>query len=190
MSSEYFDYLGHSFSENMIEEIKTRKSLRTLGDAVLKTALIENLLNEVDTQGDITLKKSMMENRKALGEVALKLKIKDGEELEGFIGSIYLLHGGFESAKRSIETHILTKINCLNLSKYSNYVGIVQENLAKKELVPEYKYDDKGPHHEKEFKAYLYIDDEQVAEGDWCKDKSSARQNVSEKYYNEFLREL
>lgn len=134
--------------------------------------------------------KSMMENRKVLREVATELEMEDGEELEGFIGSIYLHHGGFESAKEAIEDQILPIINGLNLSKYSNYVGIIQENLAKKELAPEYKYESRGPPHEKEFMAFLCIDDELVAEGDWHKDKRSARQKASEEYYTEFLKRI
>jgi len=132
--------LGYSFKNNRyLDRALTRKAYaneqkqqhkdcedqeiyRTLGDAVLKAALVDLLIRSgCDTRDDITLKKKDLEREEKLAQigrdlgigVAIKLgvgekKQRAGEEpkvlaetLEAIIAAIYY-DGGFEVAKGKI----------------------------------------------------------------------------------------
>lgn len=101
---------------------KDQDALRTLGDAVLKAILCDLLMRSgYETKGDITIKKSTIENRPFLaelgrsfelqneisvGEGAKKEKHNEGtkaiaETLEAIIEAMYL-DGGFDVTKSVI----------------------------------------------------------------------------------------
>ncbi len=132
--------LGYSFKDKeLLNRAMTRKAyaneqkqqdrqcedqeiFRTLGDAVLKTVLVDLLIKDgCKTREDITTRKMELESQEGLAKISRELglgpfiKLGLGEKkqnagekqyvlsetLEAIIGAIYL-DGGFESSKRVI----------------------------------------------------------------------------------------
>jgi ribonuclease-3 len=104
------------------EECPDQLEFTTLGDAVLKVALVQILKEEdITSPGEITIKKSYMENKTRLARIAINMNIwpdirKDkseesrgpetqprlmAETLEALIGTIFL-DSDFESVKNVI----------------------------------------------------------------------------------------
>ena len=104
-------------------ECEDQEIYRTLGDAVLKTVLIDLLIkNGINSRGDITSRKKSLEREEGLADISKRLgigaylKLGKGESkqkadeepyvlaetFEAVIGAIYL-DGGFEACKGIIE---------------------------------------------------------------------------------------
>jgi ribonuclease-3 len=115
--------IGYRFhNPNLLEKARTSAAyanenpgspfwgtLATLGDAVLKPIIVEQLMDKCQTQKDITVEKQRKESRKKLALIANDLEIFDclnlgigekssgtnhtnalGESLEAIIGAIFL----------------------------------------------------------------------------------------------------
>jgi len=141
--------LGYTFSDrNLLKRALTRKAyaneqkylninlqdqevFRTLGDAVLKTILIDLLIEKgCKTREDITTRKMKLESEEKLASIARELQIGDdiilgqgerkqavqdvatvlAETLEALIGAIYL-DGGYPCAKEVITNWFKSRIS-------------------------------------------------------------------------------
>ncbi len=104
------------------KEVEDQEILRTLGDAVLKTVLVEMLIkNGSKTREEITNRKMELESVEGLARISREIGIGEfillgagekkqkanekqyvlAETLEAMIGAIYL-DGGFEASKEAI----------------------------------------------------------------------------------------
>jgi ribonuclease-3 len=114
--------LLHRSRANEERQKQDQDGLGTLGDAVLKTILCDLLMRSgYETKGEITIKKSTIENRPFLAELGRGFGLQNeilvgtgaekqrqneepnviAETLEAIIGAMYL-DGGYESAKKAV----------------------------------------------------------------------------------------
>ena len=127
-------WLEYSFKNKSHLSFESKQSYSTLGDAVLKTVLIELLDPTKLSAREITEKKIAMESGDSLDEIAKQFGLIDGEEIEAAIGAIYL-DRGFDIARTIIDLKIKNKL-LEKIEKYKDWVSEVkllldqyQENL-------------------------------------------------------------
>lgn len=122
--------LTHKSISNANDEASNER-LEFLGDAVLDSVIAEFLFVKFpdEDEGYLTKVKSKLVSRRTLGMIgremeicdvlrynkarSIKLETIEGNAFEALIGAIYL-DGGYKSAKRSINQHILKKYVDLN----------------------------------------------------------------------------
>ena len=122
--------LTHKSVSNSNDE-SSNERLEFLGDAVLDSVIAEFLFVKFpeEDEGYLTKVKSKLVSRRTLGMIgremeicdvlrynkarSIKLETIEGNAFEALIGAIYL-DGGYKSAKRSINQHILKKYVDLN----------------------------------------------------------------------------
>ena len=172
-------------------ELHHNERLEFLGDAVLEIIVTENLFqNYGETpEGDLTNWRASLVNYKMLAQVASELGIEKylylsrGESkdqnskarqyilanaMEAMIGAIYL-DQGVRAAKKFVKAFILSKLdnilaNKLYLDPKSKFQEKAQEIYG---TTPHYKVlSESGPDHAKKFVVGLYLNEEQVAQGE------------------------
>lgn len=164
--------------------------LEFLGDAVLELVVTEYLFNNFDNpEGELTNWRASLVNAKILSGIAKDLGIEDflflsrGESkdkdtkarqyilanaIEAVIGAIYQ-DGGWDKAKNFIHRFITIHLNTilenqLYIDPKSNFQELAQEKIG---ITPNYKVlKEEGPDHAKNFTVAVYLDKEEVAQGE------------------------
>jgi hypothetical protein len=64
--------LDHNFTSEELDKVLADKFLRTMGDSVLSTVIIEHLITKegLNDPGEITNKKKIMESRQVLDSIS------------------------------------------------------------------------------------------------------------------------
>lgn len=164
--------------------------LEFLGDAVLELVVTEYLYNKFDNpEGELTNWRASLVNAKILSGIAKDLGIEDflylshGEAkdketkarqyilanaIEAVIGAIYI-DGGWDAAKNFIHRYIIIHLdtileNLLYIDPKSHFQEVAQEKFG---ITPTYKVlKEEGPDHAKNFTVAIYLDKEEVAQGE------------------------
>ncbi len=189
-----------SYSGEMkMQRYESNQRLEFLGDAVLELTISEYLYKthpQVE-EGELTRKRSSLVFEPALyvctGHIGLGdyLYLGRGEEngggrnkpsilsdaFEALIGAIYL-DGGYTAARRFIYTFLVEEIDELSLlhDSKSRLQEYVQHNGIGR---LEYKTEDRGPDHQKQFHAKVYIGGEEVASGEGHSKKTAEQDAAS-----------
>lgn len=119
----------HSIVHN--DDQNSNERLEFLGDAILDAVVAELLYQKYpgNDEGYLTKLKSKVVNRKSLSEIGERMQIRtllqynasrnlnlssiEGNAFEAIIGAIFL-DGGFDKAKKSLQTHVFRKFVDLN----------------------------------------------------------------------------
>jgi len=164
--------------------------LEFLGDAVLELVVTEYLYNNFDNpEGELTNWRASLVNAKMLSGIAKDLGIEDflylshGEAkdkdtkarqyilanaIEAVIGAIYI-DGGWDAAKNFIHRYVIIHLetilaNLLYIDPKSHFQELAQEKFG---ITPTYKVlKEEGPDHAKNFTVAIYLDKEEVAQGE------------------------
>ncbi len=179
--------------------------LEFLGDAVLGLVVTDMAYREFPemSEGELAKLRAAIVNMGALAEVARDLGLGrfvllgKGEEmsggrdkasiladvLEALLGAIYL-DRGLETARRLIERLFRPRmVAYVRGEGERDYKTILQE-LAASELrtLPEYQISERGPDHEKEFTATVYLAGEALGTGRGRSKKEAEQQAAHEAY--------
>ncbi len=173
--------LGYKFTTDLLANALADRSLRTLGDSVLSTVIIEHLINEgLNDPGYITNKKKIMESRQVLDIISKKCHIETGEKLEGVIGAIYL-EEGFDKVKNIIEKEIIPIYGSINIEDYDDYVTKVKEIFDKLKIKrPEYITVRAESDNRPTFYSTLKINGKEIT-GEPCNSKDDAENSAARK---------
>jgi ribonuclease III len=164
--------------------------LEYLGDAVLELVVSDYLYHHYpNPEGDLTNWRASLVNAKSLSEVAGRLDLdrwlqmsrgeaKDrgtkarqnihANAVEAIIGALYL-DGGMAPAEKFIHAHILSKLSeILDKQLYIDPKSKFQEMAqAVFGITPSYRVlKEWGPDHDKHFQVAIYLDQEEVAQGE------------------------
>ncbi len=123
--------LTHKSFSNSKSDVSSNERLEFLGDAILDSVIAEFLFQRFpyEDEGYLTKIKSKIVSRRTLGMIGhemeihkvlrynrnrtIKLETIEGNAFEALIGAIYL-DGGFESTRKSINSHVFKKYVNLN----------------------------------------------------------------------------
>ncbi len=193
-------------NENPSFSLEDNERFEFLGDAVLEMVVTEYLYqNYPNPEGDLTNWRAALVNAKMLTKVSDRLGINDhlllskGENkdtgrarryilanaLEAVIGAIYL-DQGYEKAKEFIKKEILKELpeiikQGLDRDPKSCFQEEAQERVG---LTPTYDVlEEWGPDHAKNFIVGVYLDKEEIAQG-----QGVSKQEAQEKAAEEALK--
>lgn len=191
-------------NENPKFRLSHNERLEFLGDAVLELAVTEELYSTYPEkpEGELTSFRAALVNAKMLSEIAEALGMNEyllmsrGEAkdtgrarmvllanaIEALIGAIYL-DKGYDTAKRFIGAHILTRLpEVLERKLFKDPKSLFQEIAQEKiGVTPSYQViKEWGPDHDRHFVVGVYIKDELIAEGEGHS-KQTAEVNAAEK---------
>jgi ribonuclease-3 len=104
-----------------------------------------------------------------------------GDALEAFIGAVYL-DKGFGFTQKFITQKILTQYFDLDtvVQNNPNFKSILIEWAQKEGKKVQFTLDEEGVHHDKEFTAFVLLENEKIAEGKGYS-KKKAEQNAAMK---------
>jgi len=189
-------------NENPDFKLEHNERLEFLGDAVLQVAVTEHLYREYpNPEGELTNWRAALVNAKKLAEVAENIGLNDfvllsrGEAkdigrarqyilanaLEALIGAIYL-DQEMEAVGSFVEKNILSQLpEILQGGSYRDAKSLFQEEAQERVgITPSYEVlNEWGPDHAKHFKVGVFLEDEQVAEGEGIS-KQEAQQKAAE----------
>jgi ribonuclease III len=175
-------------NEHRKHELQDNERLEFLGDAVLELAVSQYLFRKYPKmpEGDLTKLRASIVCEPSLVHFAETLHFNDlvllgkGEELTGgrfrpalladafeaFIGALYL-DQGFPLVLTFLERYVFPKINEGAFSHAMDYKSLLQEIVQQdKDGQIEYKIiDERGPAHNREFVANVFIQNERYGHG-------------------------
>ncbi|OGI26040.1 MAG: ribonuclease III [Candidatus Moranbacteria bacterium RBG_13_45_13] len=176
-------------NENRGYKLDHNERLEFLGDAVLELIVTDHLyLNYPNPEGELTNWRAALVNKDMLSSVSRQLGVENfllmsrGEAkdvgrardyllanaFEAIIGAIYL-DQGYDSAKKFISENILSRLEKVIKSKlYIDPKSNFQEEAqARVGITPSYRViSESGPDHDKKFIVGVYLEDEEVAQGE------------------------
>ncbi|OGI37686.1 MAG: ribonuclease III [Candidatus Moranbacteria bacterium RIFOXYD1_FULL_44_12] len=176
-------------NEHRSYHLDHNERLEFLGDAVLELVVTDYLYqNYPNPEGELTNWRAALVNKDMLSRVSRELGVEDflqmsrGESkdtgrareyllanaFEAIIGAIYL-DRGYDEAKKFITENILSRLEEVIKSKlYIDPKSNFQEEAqARAGITPNYRViSESGPDHDKKFVVGVYLEDEEVAQGD------------------------
>ena len=183
--------------ENALQE--TNERLEFLGDAVLGVVVTDVAYRAFPglSEGDLAKLRSSTVNMHALAEVARELGLGDlvllgrGEEmsggrektsiladaLEAVLGAVYL-DRGFDTAFELIERLFFPRMVAYVSGDGGRDFKTTLQEMASQEMgsLPDYRIKERGPDHQKEFTATVYLDGEPWGEGQGRSKKEAEQQ--------------
>jgi ribonuclease-3 len=166
----------------------TNERLEFLGDSVLGLVVTDMAYEAFPDmpEGELAKLRAAIVNAQALAEVARSLglgelvRLGKGEEqsggrnkasiladaLEAVIGAVYL-DVGLDEARRLIERLFRPLMDAYARGEGDRDYKTILQELASRELhvMPEYRLEDRGPDHEKEFTATVFLDGQAMGTG-------------------------
>lgn len=180
---------------------ESNERLEFLGDSVLGMITAAYLFRKFPfkDEGFLTEIRSRMVSRESLNVLGRKLGLEEvieyenqrktslsrssmyGDALEAFIGAVYL-DKGFGFTQKFITQKILTQYFDLDtvVQNNPNFKSILIEWAQKEGKKVQFTLDEEGVHHDKEFTAFVLLENEKIAEGKGYS-KKKAEQNAAMK---------
>jgi ribonuclease-3 len=190
--------------ENGIDE--TNERLEFLGDSVLGLVVTDMAFEAFPemSEGELAKLRAAVVNAQALADVARSLGLGDlvrlgkGEEqsggrnkasiladaLEAVIGAVYL-DVGLDESRRLIERLFRPLIDAYVRGEGDRDYKTTLQELASRELrtMPEYRLEERGPDHQKEFTATVFVGGEPLGTG-VGKSKKEAEQRAAREAFD------
>lgn len=166
----------------------TNERLEFLGDSVLGLVVTDMAFDAFPRlpEGELAKLRAAIVNAQALADVARSLRLGElvrlgkGEEqsggrdkasiladaLEAVIGAVYL-DLGLDEARRLIERLFRPLMEAYARGEGDRDYKTILQELASRELhvMPEYRLEDRGPDHEKEFTATVFLNGQPMGTG-------------------------
>jgi ribonuclease-3 len=189
-------------------ELVTNERLEFLGDAVLGLVITDIAYQSFRDlpEGELAKLRAAVVNMTTLADVARELDLGNaillgkGEELSGGRGKASILADGFEAVLGAVyldrglksATDLIRRLFWPRMAAYvrgegdRDYKTILQE-LAAQDVgrLPEYRVEERGPDHEKEFTATVYLGGRQYGRGTG-RSKKEAEQRAAREAYVRF----
>lgn len=180
---------------------ESNERLEFLGDSVLGMITAAYLFKKFPfkDEGFLTEIRSRMVSRESLNVLGRKLGLEEvieyenqrktslsrssmyGDALEAFIGAVYL-DKGFGFTQKFVTQKILAQYFDLDtvVQNNPNFKSILIEWAQKEGKKVQFTLDEEGVHHDKEFTAFVLLENEKIAEGKGYS-KKKAEQNAAMK---------
>ena len=170
---------NQAYTHKSYDQTLNNERLEFLGDSLLNLVVSEELFLEkkLKKEGDLSKKRAFIVSRKNLNEIAekiiLKSKIKSnlksiptniyGNILEALIGAIYI-DQGLDATKKFIKKHIIKVSNYIE-NEPKNHKGELMIRAQQKGEKVQYKLlEEKGPDHQKEYIAAVFLANKLLAQ--------------------------